>query len=81
MSYTLILFGPVVWSRGPAQVWGIATLPYVAYKYCNAKDEKEVEEICKSFKFNMQAMIPIVGTWVAINSGDYNQREKISEEK
>ena len=70
MAYTLILFGPIVWSCGPAQVFGLVTAPYAAYKYFTAKDEKEVEDVCDSLRFNLKAMIPFIGTWIAINDGD-----------
>ena len=81
MSYSLILFGPVVWSCGPAQVFGLLTAPYAAYKYFTAKDEKEEQDIYDSFCWNTKAMIPVIGTWIAINSDDKKRGNQVREDE
>ena len=57
----------VIWSCGPAQLFGLIMVPYGTYMYVMETDDTKKKELWSSVKFNAACMIPVVGTFVALD--------------
>lgn len=59
---------PVLYSCGPSQIIGIIAVPYYAIKYSLSDNETDAENYWTEAKFSAYAMIPLVGTFIAIDA-------------
>ena len=67
MVYGILLGGGLLWSCGPAQVFGLVMVPYGAYLYFTDNNEGTRRATLNSIKFNATCMVPLIGTFLAMD--------------